>query len=104
MDKEAELLKIQIFADYCHSQFNIYFTIYMGILITGTFFILTALIENLLSVEFDGLILVFLFVAISVVIYYLFNEYERNINLIFKKIDALVEKNELPNLEKLKWM
>lgn len=99
MDKEAELLKIQIYADYIHTRTNVFLPIIFGILITGLFFGVTLLYEHLISLESDVIILAVIFVVCVLGVNYFIKDYEKEVKQIFSKINALVEKNELPNLK-----
>ncbi|MGA3290513.1 MAG: hypothetical protein ABSD42_09780 [Candidatus Bathyarchaeia archaeon] len=102
MDKEAELLKIQIYADYLHTQYNSYFSFLFGFVIAGIIFSLTALSEHLISFESNLEVVIAILTVFLAIGIYANTIYGKEIMEIFDMVDALVEKNELPNLEKLR--
>jgi hypothetical protein len=102
MDKESELLKIQIYADYFHTQYNLLLSIYFGIMVTGLFFTATALFENLITIGWAMIMFLFIVFGVSLYSYHDTENYKMDMLEIFKMIEDVNEKNKVPIFKKLK--
>ena len=83
MDKEAELLKIEIYSDYWHTFFNTLLTYSFGILITGVFFSLTAVYERLIPLLAGAVLLTVILVVTMIFIVIVDIGYQNKMNEIF---------------------
>jgi len=102
MDKDTELLKIQIYADYCHTIFTFRTSLQVSALV--------GLLLVVLGIAYQGLIPWFAFylaifliaVFLALVIRKIFKDYHNDLNFI-QILFSLVEKNDpIPTFKEMK--
>lgn len=99
--RDTELLKVQIYADGCHTSSTIKLSFVLGVLIGFSVFLYTVFFENLISVFVWG-------VSLGCIVFFCFYylaSIVRGYNDELKKISGMIEMikqgKELPTLEKL---
>ena len=101
MDKDVELLKIQVYVDYCHSHYNGLIMLLMSI--TFSFFLTftVLLIERLiypLTFLFFVLLFILMFGGLGI---RTFSVYIKHLEGVDKMIEMINEGEPLPSIKKL---
>lgn len=102
IDKDAELLKVQIYAERCHTKFTLFVSLLFGILIAFAIALFTLLHERHISfLQFSASFL-FVFGFCFLYVYYTMKDYKESFKEISHMIEKVKEGEELPKLENLK--
>ena len=100
MDRDAELVKIQVFADYCHT----YFT-FKILILTSAFIglLIVALAIGICSSWFAFFLASILFFFVFPITYYeSYKDYHANLDQIQVLLDKLEKNESLPTLKEMK--
>jgi cytosine/uracil/thiamine/allantoin permease len=94
MDKESELLKIQIYADYLNTQNSTYVSFLFGVLITGVFLGLTVLYEHIFNFVSSTVFMLGIIFAVFAALLYNIRNNRNKMDKIYGEIDALADSND----------
>jgi hypothetical protein len=102
MNRDTELLKIQILADYYHSRFTTQASFLYGFIIAwGITFIALFYQKNIDMVIYTFSLSVG-FIALGYFLYYAFKDYSKKLNSVDELIAEVNKGEVLPSLEELK--
>ena len=102
MNREVELLKIQIFADYCHTDFTFRSSIgvsgFVGLLLVTVGLVY----QNLISLVVYYLTLVIVLIFFSVILSKTYKDYHTNLDQIQVFFTQLEKNESLPTLREMR--
>jgi hypothetical protein len=104
MERDTDLLKLQILADYYHTRFNLVGSFSLGLIIAMTVALYTLVMQNAISLFVYFLSLFFLFLFALAAVSYMLREYHRTLDGIDELIKG-VNKNRfepLPSIRELR--
>lgn len=93
MDKESELLKIQVHADYLHTRYNSSFSYVVSFYISVLVVITTVSFEHLITLETSIVLIILIGIIFISEIYDAGRRYKKKIEEICEDIDALGDLN-----------
>jgi hypothetical protein len=102
MSKESELLKIQVYADYCHTVF----TLKASVLVSGFVGLLLILLGLLYQALVSGLVFYFgsliTLIVFAPALYYTFRSYHNDLNQIQGFLSKIEKKEPLPEFKDMR--
>jgi uncharacterized membrane protein YbhN (UPF0104 family) len=102
LNQEVEFLKIQVLANYYHSQFTILASFSFSITIAWLVILITLLFQEVISPEtyFSGII--FVIAVLMSALFFIRMEYHKNLDKIDKLLHRLEKREPLPSLKELR--
>jgi hypothetical protein len=104
MERDTDLLKLQILADYYHTRFNLVSSFALGLIIAMIVALYTLVMQNVISLFVYSLSLLFLYLFALATAAYMLREYHRTLDGIDELIKR-VNKNRfepLPSIRELR--
>lgn len=102
MNRDTEVLKLQILADYYHSEFTSFFSYLFTLIIGFSLFILTVYFEGIIPIELTLIFAVIGFIVFAVGLFLFRREYHKNLDRIDKLIQQVNRGEPLPSLRELR--
>lgn len=87
MERDTDLLKIQILADYYHARFNLVGSFIVGFVIALTVALYTLVMQNIIDMLVYSITLLFVYIMIMVSLAYVFRAYHGYL----ERIDELIQ-------------
>ncbi len=101
MDREIELLKIQIFAEQTHTRFTTVVTTTYAIIVGFSVVFLSLFLENVFPLSGFAVAMVTLLGASALQVYRIRKNYAKTLGQISSMVEAVRLGKELPELEQL---
>jgi len=101
-NRDTELLKIQILADYYHSRFTTQASFLYGFIIAWAITFIALFYQKNIDIVIYYLSLLLGFISLGAFLYYAFKDYSKKVNNIDGLIAKVNKGETLPSLEELK--